>query len=128
MPQVVDPPFVTPNPQTSSELAKRIVRKSLTVKKYKARSNGAPYFTKVEKGLSGLWDHINGDMMKELNRISSALESANAGNGDPQALANAVEKMKQAKIAMMHVANLVGAAQSSVRHVYAGSNSGFTKV
>lgn len=116
--ETIDPPFVSANPPTTNELAKRIVRKAIRIKASKASSNGAPYFAKVENGLSKLWDHLNGDVQKELNLIKGALNKASARNGDQQAFATAIQSVDQAMMTLSALQNQIGRAQSSVRHIY----------
>lgn len=105
----IDPPFIEPDPQPTTDLAKRIVRKSLRIKATRA--------VVIESGLSRLWDHLAGPVMKEMNAINRTLASAKSPS-DAQQLERAKATFQQAMLTLQTLQNQVGAAQSAVRHSY----------
>lgn len=129
MAQVVDPPFVSANPPTTEAVAKQIVRKSIKAKQAKQAKapsrTGAAFFNKLERDTTGLYDHLEGPVLKELNRIVEELAGARSGGGDAAKLGAASKAASDARLTLHLLIQQLGAVQNNTRHVYAGSRSDF---
>ncbi len=128
--QTIDPPFISAKPATTEEVAKRIVRKTIKAKlkqpvARRSPTSGTAFFNKLEFKATGLYDHLEGPILKELNQIIASLQGASAGTGDAAKLATATDSAKEARVILSNLINKIGAVQSNIRHTYAGSRSGF---